>query len=163
MHWLLEPALAIIYTVYYYIQRIFLPKARELPALLDDRIPFVPGWVWIYSGLYYVMFLLLIATIDGVAHFSSVILSFVSLAAVHMAIFMAFPVKTPLRWREYDVALSRSTRFLAFIQKTDAPSNSMPSLHVGAATLIALHLADHFSGHGEILKIVNAGVKMHHG
>jgi hypothetical protein len=134
-----------IYVVYYHVQRHVLGRARELPSSLDDRIPFVPAWVWIYSGLYYVFFVFMIVTIVDAARFASIATGFVVLTAVHMAVFLAFPVKTPARWRDFDAAATPSTRFLAFIHRTDAPTNSMPSLHVGAATLMALNQAAHFS------------------
>jgi hypothetical protein len=41
------------YQFYFWCQRNPLRPVRELRSPLDDRIPFRPGWVLIYSFLYY--------------------------------------------------------------------------------------------------------------
>src|SRR5215472_3484939 len=42
-----------VYQFYFWCQRNPLVAPRELGALLDERIPYWPAWVWIYSGVYY--------------------------------------------------------------------------------------------------------------
>lgn len=70
-----------------------------------------------------------------------------------MVIYIIFPIKTPARWRDFNAEASLSTRFLVFIQKTDAPNNAFPSLHVGAATMIALHLAEMLQGEDPVWRM----------
>jgi membrane-associated phospholipid phosphatase len=57
-----------------------------------------------------------------------------------MVFFLVFPVVTPVSWRTTNKRRSYSERFLAFIQRFDAASNSFPSMHVSVAMLTALHL-----------------------
>ena len=51
-----------------------------------------------------------------------------------------FPVATPVEWRVVNQRRSLSERFLAFVQRFDASSNSFPSMHTSVAMLTALHL-----------------------
>jgi membrane-associated phospholipid phosphatase len=60
-----------------------------------------------------------------------------------MAFFIFFPVATPAEWRTINQRRGRSERFLAFVQRFDAPSNSFPSMHTSVAMLTAMHLWPH--------------------
>ncbi|MDX2103628.1 MAG: phosphatase PAP2 family protein [Alphaproteobacteria bacterium] len=131
-----------VYFVYYKIQISTLNRSREISPYLDDFIPFNVHWVWFYSGAYYLFFFLLIFLCPDHFWFTKIVFSFVILAVLHMAIYVIWPIKLPARWRDFDGDASLSARFLRFIQKTDALNNAFPSLHVGAATIIALHLDD---------------------
>jgi len=71
--------------------------------------------------------------------------SYVLPPALQVACFLAFPVRTPERWRVPPDCRGLSERYLAFLQRFDAPSNSFPSMHTSVAMLTALHL---YSGHG---------------
>src|SRR5205085_10783691 len=62
------------------------------------------------------------------------------LLAAQMSLFVLFPVKTPLEWRARNKGQTRSERYLAFVQRFDAPSNSFPSMHTSVAIMTALHL-----------------------
>jgi len=53
------------------------------------------------------------------------------------------PVTTPPHWRAYNRERTLSERFLAVVQRIDAPTNSFPSMHVSVAMLTALHLVPH--------------------
>ena len=41
------------YQFYFFTQRHPLRPAREFLSPLDEKIPFIPWWSWIYSFLYY--------------------------------------------------------------------------------------------------------------
>jgi membrane-associated phospholipid phosphatase len=68
------------------------------------------------------------------------VFSFLILLAMQIVVFYVFPVRIPAAWREYNPNASLSHRMLAFIQRYDSFSNSIPSMHVSVATLTALHL-----------------------
>jgi len=69
--------------------------------------------------------------------------SFLMLLVFQMAFFVLFPVATPVEWRTVNKRRSLSERFLAFVQRFDASSNSFPSMHTSVAMLTALHLQPH--------------------
>jgi membrane-associated phospholipid phosphatase len=70
--------------------------------------------------------------------------SFLGLLALQMAFFLLLPVATPESWRAVNGQRTWSERFLAFVQRLDARSNSFPSMHTSVAMLTALYLQPHF-------------------
>ena len=50
---------------------------------------------------------------------------------------------SPESWRAVNGERTWSERFLAFVQRIDARSNSFPSMHTSVATLTALYLWPH--------------------
>ena len=127
------------YQFYFFTQRHLLRPPRHFHFAIDERIPFRPGWSWVYSFLYYpaILYLNLIATSPG--HFTRMAFSFIVLLAMQVACFAAFPVATPPHWRSQAVANEASVRFLRFVRNFDGATNCFPSMHVSVATLTALH------------------------
>jgi membrane-associated phospholipid phosphatase len=128
------------YQFYFWCQRNPLTEPRELRLPLDDLIPYRPTWVWIYSFLYYPVILYANFMVRSPREFTHLAMSYLLLLALQMAFFLAFPVVTPEEWRPGRKPRSRSERFLSFVQRFDARSNSFPSMHTSVATLTALHL-----------------------
>ena len=133
------------YQFYFLVQRRHLGEPIEFASKIDDRIPFRPGWVWVYSGLYYPIVLLLVFTITTFAQFSYTVFSFITLLIMQLAAFFFFPVKIPGRWRDYDRRHSLSARFLGLVHSYDGLPNSIPSMHVSVSTLTAFHLHQNLS------------------
>lgn len=129
-----------IYQFYFWCQRNPLGRPREFRTALDDAIPYRPGWVWIYSCLYYPVIVYINFVMLSPAHFLHVVMSYVILLAGQMAFFTTMPVVVPIAWRAYNQRRDLSERFLAFVQRFDDRSNSFPSMHVSVATLTTLHL-----------------------
>jgi hypothetical protein len=127
------------YQFYFFTQRHLLRTPRHFHFALDERIPFQPGWSWVYSFLYYpaILYLNLIATSPG--HFTRMAFSFIVLLAMQVLCFALYPVATPPHWRSGAVANAASVRFLRFVRNFDAATNCFPSMHVSVATLTALH------------------------
>jgi membrane-associated phospholipid phosphatase len=130
------------YQFYFFVQRHHLGEPRQFSTILDDHVPFRPGWVWIYSGLYYPIILFLVFTQASFTAFNHTAFSFLVLLAMQCTVFFLFPVRIPDRWRDYHVDGSPSRRMLAFVHRFDNLSNSIPSMHVSVATLTAIHLYD---------------------
>jgi hypothetical protein len=128
------------YQFYFLVQRRHLGEPIEFASKIDDRIPFRPEWVWVYSGLYYPVILLLVFTIRTFSQFSYTAFSFITLLIMQLAAFFFFPVKIPERWRNYDRGQSLSARFLGLVHSYDGLPNSIPSMHVSVSTLTAFHL-----------------------
>ena len=132
-----------IYQFYFWCQRNHLATPRQLRLPIDDAIPYVPAWVWIYSCLYYPVIVYINFVTDSPRHFLYMAMSYIVLLVFQMAFFVTFPVSTPVEWREGVLRRGRSERFLAFVQRYDAPSNSFPSMHTSVAVLTAMHLVPH--------------------
>jgi membrane-associated phospholipid phosphatase len=129
-----------IYQFYFWCQRNALGRPREFRTAVDDAIPYRPGWVWIYSCLYYPVIVYINFVMASPAHFLHVAMSYVLLLAGQMAFFTTMPVAVPVEWRAYNQRRDLSERFLALVQRFDDRSNSFPSMHVSVATLTTLHL-----------------------
>jgi membrane-associated phospholipid phosphatase len=130
-----------VYQFYFWCQTNPLArKTRGMRLALDDGIPYRPHWVWIYSFLYYPVVLVITFTTSSSRQFLYIAISYVILLLLQMLTFVLFPVATPPEWREMNEGRGASERFLAFVQRFDAPSNSFPSMHTSVAVLTALHL-----------------------
>lgn len=127
------------YQFYFFTQRHWIRPARRFVSPLDERIPYVPGWSWVYSFLYYpaILYLNLIAGSQG--HFTRMAFSFIVLLAMQLVCFTVYPVATPAHWRLKAAPRAASDRFLKFVRNFDGESNCFPSMHVSVATLTALH------------------------
>jgi membrane-associated phospholipid phosphatase len=141
IHLILSSVLIVgAYQFYFWCQRNMLFEPRELGSRIDDRIPYQPQWVWIYSFLYYPAILYVNLVIRSSEQFIQIAISYMMLLALQMAFFVTIPVRTPQHWRTVNARRTLSERFLAFVQGFDASSNSFPSMHTSVAMLTALHL-----------------------
>ena len=100
------------YQFYFFTQRHPLRPARVLHSPLDEKIPFVAWWSWVYSFLYYPAILYLN---------------------------WLLPVSTPPHWRSVNTGKTASEKFLLFVQKFDQSTNCFPSMHVSVAMLTAMY------------------------
>jgi len=133
-----------VYQFYFWCQRNPFTKSREFRLPIDDRIPYRPRWVWIYSFLYYPVIVAVNWSVSSPREYLYVAISYLLLLILQMAFFTLLPVATPLEWRTCNLRRGRSERFLAFVQSFDARTNSFPSMHTSVATLTALHLCPTF-------------------
>jgi len=132
-----------VYQFYFWCQRNTIASPRELKLGIDDWIPYWPSWVWIYSCIYYPLILYLNFVLESSRQFTHIAMSYVLLLGLQMVFFVLFPVATPEHWRAINRRRTLSERFLAFVQRFDARSNSFPSMHTSVAMLTALHLVPH--------------------
>lgn len=127
------------YQFYFFTQRHAARAPRTFTFSLDERIPFMPGWAWVYSFLYYPAILYLNVIAQSPGEFTRMAFSFIALLVMQVMCFAAFPVATPQHWRENVEGGEASRRFLKFVRHFDGPTNCFPSMHVSVATLTALH------------------------
>jgi membrane-associated phospholipid phosphatase len=132
-----------IYQFYFWCQRNHLARPREFNSAIDERLPYLPGWVWVYSGVYYPLILYLNFIMDSPRQFTHIAASYLLLLATQMAFFVVIPVRTPAHWRAFNQQRTLSERLLALVQRFDARSNSFPSMHVSVSMLTSLHLQAH--------------------
>lgn len=70
------------YQFYFFLQRRHMGKPIELCSRIDELIPFRPGWVWVYTVLYYPVIVLGVLTINSFAQFNYTAFSFILLLAM---------------------------------------------------------------------------------
>ena len=128
-----------VYQFYFWTQNHPIKQSRSLECKLDTFFKLKPRWVWIYSGLYYPLIILVVITADGMREFNYMAMSYFILLFMQMACFLFFPVATPAEWRERVSGDSRSGRMLKLVQYFDKPDNCFPSMHVSVAMLSAMH------------------------
>jgi PAP2 superfamily len=134
------------YQIYFLPQKHPFRASRSLLISLDNRIPFRPGWVWIYSLLYYPFIVSTILTIHDFRQFAYTSANFLTLLVVQVTIAFLFPIKAPDHWRGYDSHNSISERFLGFIHSFDKGGNCFPSMHIAVAMLASLHIVHNLLG-----------------
>jgi membrane-associated phospholipid phosphatase len=130
------------YQIYFLPQKYPLRRPLSLLISIDERIPFRPRWVWVYSFLYYPFIVSTILTIQDFRQFAYTCANFMILLVTQVAIAFIFPVKTPSRWRDYNPHNSVSERFLGIVHSFDKGGNCFPSMHIAVAMLSALHTAN---------------------
>lgn len=128
-----------VYPFYFWTQNHPIKKSRSLHCKLDDKFTLKPRWVWIYSGLYYPLIILVVATVDGMREFNYMAMSYFLLLFMQMFFFLVFPVETPKQWRDNIKGNTKSERLLRLVQSFDKSSNCFPSMHVSVAMLSAMH------------------------
>jgi membrane-associated phospholipid phosphatase len=143
-----------VYQFYFWCQRNPLAAPREFRLAIDERLPYWPSWVWVYSFLYYPLILYLNFILPSPRQFTHVAISYLLLLALQMTFFVLVPVTTPAHWRAFNRRRTLSERFLALVQRFDARSNSFPSMHVSVATLTALHMQPHLGAAGFVFPVL---------
>lgn len=130
------------YQIYFLPQKYPLKSAKKLQISIDEKIPFKPRWVWIYSFFYYPFICSIVLTVKDLKQFCYIGLNFLLLLFSQLLIAYFFPVKTPPHWREYDSKNSLSERFLGIVHHFDKGGNCFPSMHVATSVLTALHITN---------------------
>jgi len=129
-----------VYQFYFFPQNHPLKEPRELSTKIDDKIPFVPSWAWLYGGLYYPMVISLVFSINNFQQYVYIAANFLLLAFIQILFFTFYPIMTPARWRDYSQNSGKPQKFLKYVQSFDAATNCFPSMHVSVAMMTSLHM-----------------------
>ena len=129
-----------VYQFYFFTQNHMIKKPKQFDMKIDRLFKFTGWWVWLYSGLYYPMIVLIVLTLDDMKHYNYTAMSFFLLLFMQMVFFRYYPVETPPEWRDFGESNTLSVRFMKFVQSYDDNTNCFPSMHVSVATLVALHM-----------------------
>ena len=125
------------YELFFAVQMMTLDrKARVVRSRLDDRIPFVVQWVWIYGFAYYGLLGLPLSFFDRLGQCLTCIAGGFAIFLLSSIVYLARPTTCPPEWRSYEVT-GTSSRVLAFIQRMDSGRNCCPSLHCTLAAYTA--------------------------
>ena len=126
------------YEVFFAVQRRHTDKTPTVVrSRLDDSIPFVAKWVWIYGALYYVVVFFPLALMPDRKSCFLFIAGGVAILACATPVYVLWPTQCPDEWRSFEQN-NRSARFLAFIQTFDNGRNCIPSLHTAYAAYAAV-------------------------
>lgn len=136
------------YQFYFWCQRNNLKKPVTLHCAVDKWFGYHPGWVWIYSGIYYPIIVFTVFSFHDFRQFNYTVISYVILLVIQMSFFVFFPVQTPAGWRQQVAINSLTHRFMAYVQTLDKANNCFPSMHVSVSTLTSLHLAMNYPAIG---------------
>ena len=110
-----------------------------LPRLdLDQRIPFIPEFVFVYLCIY-PLFLLPFFYIRNSAFFRIFSLAYITVMLVCYATYLTYPTAMQRPTFEVD---SFATWALNIVYTTDKPLNCLPSMHVAMSLLAALTLLE---------------------
>ncbi len=130
------------YQFYFFPQRYALGRIRSFGTKLDEIIPLKPGWIWVYSGLYYPIIVLTVLTFPSFQTFNYAVFNYLELLAAQLVFFIFLPVESPETWRNSKTAENMSMKVLRFVWRFDQRTNCFPSMHVSVATLTAFYLFD---------------------
>src|SRR5438093_3579250 len=119
-----------VYQFYFWCQRNYVTRPRQLKLPLDELIPYQPRWVWIYSGLYYPVIVYINFVMESPGQFLHVAMSYIVLLGLQMLFLIYFPVTVPDECRANNQRLGKSESFLALVQRFDSPANSFPFIHM---------------------------------
>jgi membrane-associated phospholipid phosphatase len=128
------------YQFYFLCQRLTRSRTRTLSLKFEDNIKLRPAWIWVYSGFYYPVILVVNLGVRDMRHFSYIAFSYMILLASQMLCFLLMPLAVPTHWRPRERIHGPSGWMLALVQRYDDRSNCFPSMHVSVATLTSLHL-----------------------
>ena len=118
-------------TFYFALQRFVLVTPHQLaPSLIDDLIPFSPGWTAVYQSLYLLLPVPWLCTSPN--ELRRYRIGFFAMTAVAFAVFLIAPVAGPRPATPADHDLYK------LLITYDANLNAFPSLHVGLTVLAFL-------------------------
>lgn len=122
------------YALFFWVQRYSVRRrAFSLATRLDELVPFVPAFIWVYSGLYYIGLVAPIAYASTDSAIGRYLAGGLALLIFHCAVFAFAPCVVPSGWRELPAPASSAWLF-RFVRTIDNGRSCFPSLHVALAT-----------------------------
>jgi len=120
------------------IQRTATLSDFSLLSELDEAIPLMPEFIWIYHSLPIFVFTVMVLMIKQARVFWRTLYSCVIATVVIFSFYIALPVEYP---RPAIVPAGISTAFLSLTHEVDMALNTCPSSHVAFAWLMFLAAA----------------------
>jgi hypothetical protein len=137
--WTIIFALALLagYELFFAVQTMtFDRKVHVVRSRLDNRIPFLVQWVWVYSFIYYLLLGLPVSFFNRLGQCLTCIGGGFAIFLLSAIVYLTWPTTCPPEWRSYKVT-DTASRVLAFIQTMDRGRNCCPSLHCTLAAYTA--------------------------
>lgn len=109
---------------------------------VDQHVPFVPWTVWIYNTEFFLFFSAYILSRD-MANANKYLYAFLALQIISVTVFFFWPSTYPRDQFPLPADVDHYTRaFFANFRDVDAPTNCIPSLHVGSVFISAFLFID---------------------
>ncbi len=120
------------YQLFFWVQtQNFRFKTRCFAIGLDEKLPFIPQLIWVYSIGYYCFLGLMALGISSFRQGAILIFSGFMQLVIHSIFFYFMPTVTPKNFRQYEVT-NLSRQFLKVVQTYDNGRCCFPSLHCSA-------------------------------
>lgn len=134
-------AILLIQSSVYFLAKLFQPYQIVLNNNLDDKIPFIPEFIYFYILWYLLLFLVPLLVLKySKKNFNNYILTSISFITIEFLLFVAFP--TTINRYQFDVN-NLSTFLVDLIYKSDTPVyNLFPSGHCAYAFLFVTLVLD---------------------
>jgi membrane-associated phospholipid phosphatase len=116
--------------------QLYAPKQLGL-SLIDKKIPFIPGSIWVYNSQLLFLFLALWICNDTLKR-TLIYYSMLLATSIAFVIFLLIPTELPHQNINF---YGINGLLWHFLYLTDTPTNCFPSLHVTLAILAACALA----------------------
>jgi membrane-associated phospholipid phosphatase len=128
---------------------------HDLSVSLDNKIPFIPSFEYLYFLCYIIPFTPLLV-INDTSKMNALIWAFVFMNLAAFLIFLIYPVVVP---RPEMLNENTITYFLINLQHSlDKPVNNFPSLHAANALLIYLLCRNYYKWLDVLLILVATGI-----
>lgn len=105
--------------------------AVDLTTTFDERIPYLPGWIWVYVFTYVAPLLALLLVRDDKRVYRALLAVGIASVSAYV-VFVMYPVRIP----RPILGDSVSDHMVALSQALDHPANQLPSLHVANAWIL---------------------------
>lgn len=128
-----------VYQFFFWVQRNNFHKTFYLSSKLDEKIPFIPQFVWLYSLVYYFFIGLMLVYLENMRHLVALLFAGIVQSGIQCVWFYFMPVVTPIHYRDY-AKDTFSKKFLGFVQKLDNGRCCFPSLHCSVMMFVSLFL-----------------------
>jgi membrane-associated phospholipid phosphatase len=130
------------YQLYFWTKGIIKKENRKpyiIDTPLDDYIPYVPEFSYLYSFIYYPFFALPLLAINSYRDFAKLAVGGLALMSTMSIIWYFFPNRVPDHYRNNHNGGHNSEKFLKFVQYYDTnENNAFPSAHCAFAMYLAI-------------------------
>ena len=123
---------------YFIIQRTASLSDLTLLSGLDEVIPLMPEFIWVYHSLPFFVFAVMVLMIKQARVFWRTLYSCIISAVIILAFYIALPIEYP---RPAISPAGISSAFLSLTHEVDMALNTCPSSHVAFAWLMYLSAA----------------------
>lgn len=140
-------------SIFFFLTKPFIKDPYILGSSLDNAIPYVPGFIWIYVFWYFMLFAVpyYIASKNETSLYKYVI-TYIITIIISGIIFVAFP-NSVIRANITETDISN--KLVALIYKLDTPAiNCLPSIHCLFSYLFILGVFDCKKNASNIMKFV---------
>lgn len=118
--------------LYFFINDISVNRnVHVLPTIIEDKIPLVASFVFIYLSCYLLVFMP-IFFLKNLLKFKKAVYSYLIVIIISAAVFLIYPIKII---RPEIIVKDLSTYALSVLYAVDKPYNTLPSLHVALSFL----------------------------